>query len=155
MSNLLLQSCSASKKEVGEPTPAFQLYSGYFYKILKKSIREGEFRSDMDINILSAKYGLLDTSDEIEYYDQRMDRARARELNPSVVESVANRIEESGYERVVINMGATYRNAIAGLGERVDVPLVEIPGSGIGEKGNALYRFIRGEDSVVSRLDGV
>lgn len=153
MSTLLLQSCSASKREVNEPTPAFELYSGYFYKILKKSIRENEFRTDTDIAILSAKHGLIDTSDEIEYYDWRMDTARARELNPSVVDTAEEWIRGAEYDRVVLNMGLPYREALAGLSTRVDTPLAEVPGDGIGEKGNALYRFIRGEDAAVRAVD--
>lgn len=149
MSTLLLQSCSASKREVEGTLPAFELYSGYFYKILKKCIREGELRSDVEIAILSAKYGLLDTAEEIEYYDRRMDSQRARELNSSVVDAVAERIHEAGHDRVVVNMGETYREAISGLSDLVDVPIVEIHGDGIGEKGSALHGFIRGDDSVL------
>jgi cytoplasmic iron level regulating protein YaaA (DUF328/UPF0246 family) len=155
MPNLLLQSCSASKREVSGPTPAFDLYSGYFYKILNKSMREGEFRSDIDINILSAKYGLLDPSDEIEWYDQQMDRARADELNPSVVDAIETRVTDAEYDRIVVNMGSTYRRAISGLNQRVDATVAEIQGGGIGEKGNALYRFIRGDDSVLKEINDV
>lgn len=155
MPTLLLQSCSASKNEVNRETPALELYSGYFYKIIKKSIRNDEFRSDTDLLILSAKYGILDPTDEIPYYDREMDSARAQELHADVVESIATRIEEVGYDQLVVNMGSTYREAIEGLGEHVDVPILGIPGDGIGEKGNALYRFIRGDDAVVEVMDDV
>lgn len=153
MSTLLLQSCSASKQEVSEPTPAFELYSGYFYKILKKSIRNGEFRSETDISILSAKHGIIDTSTEIEYYDQQMTTSRARELNQSVIGAVTDRVHEEGYSRVVINMGAPYRETLSGVTAHIDAVIAEIPGGGIGEKGNALYRFIRGDDSAVKVVD--
>lgn len=155
MPNLLLQSCSASKNEVDSPTPAFDLYSGYFYRILDKCVRDGEFRPDTDVKILSAKYGVLDPSEPIEYYDRRMDSARAEELNPAVVETLAGHVERTGYDRIVVNMGAAYREAIAGLSDRVDATFAEITGDGIGEKGHALYRFIRGDDSVVTVVDDV
>lgn len=155
MSNLLLQSCSASKNEVSNPTPAFELYSGYFYKILKKSIREEEFRDDIEVTILSAKYGILDQWEEIDYYDRQMDTKRARELNDNVVTSISDRVESGSYDRIIVNMGSTYRKALTGLGERVDVPLFEISGGGIGEKGHALHRFIRGDDSVIQVMDSV
>ena len=155
MSNLLLQSCSASKREIDTPVPAFDLYTGYFYKILKKAIRENEIRSDMDISILSAKYGFLDQSEEIPYYDQRMDASRAKELNEKVVDSIADHIDGADYNRIVVNMGKSYRSAIAGLGDRVEVPLVAVSGNGIGEKGHSLHQFIRGDDSVVMELTDV
>lgn len=155
MPNLLLQSCSASKQKVNHPTPAFDLYTGYFYKIINKSIRENEFRSDTDINILSAKYGLIAPDDEIEYYEQRMSSSRARELNPTVVQDITKLVKDNQYDRIVINMGSTYRKAIAGLDEYVDVALGEITGGGIGEKGSALYQFVRGDDSVVEVRNSV
>lgn len=151
MPNLLLQSCSASKNDVNHPTQAFDLYSGYFYMILKKSMRENEFRSDTDLCILSAKYGILEPTDEIEFYDKQMDAARARELNASVVEALSERVSANSYDRIIVNMGTTYRKAIEGLNDNVDANIEAITGGGIGEKGNALYRFIRGDDSV---LDG-
>lgn len=153
MSHLLLQSCSASKREVDGALPAFELYSGYFYKILKKSIRDGEFRSDVDIAILSAKHGVLDTDDEIEYYDRRMDDERARELNSSVVDSVARRVNDADHERIVVNLGREYQRAVRGLSDRVETPIAKIAGGGIGEKGSALYEFIRGDDSVLREVD--
>lgn len=155
MSSLLLQSCSASKNEVNGTASAMDVYSGYFYKIIKKSMREGVFRADTDLHILSAKYGLLDASEKIETYDRRMDRERARELNQEVVDAVRERITAHSYERVILNMGLEYRAALEGLDEHVDVPIVEISGGGIGEKGNALYRFLRGDDSAVSEASGV
>ena len=155
MPNLLLQSCSASKRAVDTPTPAFDLYTGYFYKILKKAIREGEMRPDIEITVLSAKYGLLDRNEEIEYYNQRMDTERARALNEDVLESVTEKTAKSEYDQIIVNMGETYRRAISGLSGCVDVPIVAIPGTGIGEKGHRLYEFIRGDDSVVTELTNV
>lgn len=155
MSNLLLQSCSASKRETETSVPAFDLYTGYFYKILKKAIRENEIRPDIDISILSAEYGLLDQFEEIPYYDQRMNASRAQELNKEVVESIADRVESDDYDRIVVNMGKPYRSAITGLGDEVEVPLVTVSGNGIGEKGHNLHQFIRGDNSAVRELTNV
>jgi len=155
MPNLLLQSCSASKQEVDNPLPAFELYSGYFYRILKKAIRDDEFRSDVDINILSAEHGLIKPSDEIAPYDRRMDRKRAEALNPTVLDSIETRVGQDNYERIIVNMGETYRGAVTGLEHRVDATIAEIQGDGIGEKGNALYRFIRGDESAVNPSDSL
>lgn len=155
MSHLLLQSCSASKREVEDALPAFEVYSGYFYKILGKSIRNDEFRPDVDIAILSAKYGILDPDDEIQYYDQRMNHERASELNSLVLDAIAKRVNSADYKRIVINLGQEYQKAIAGLSTRVEVPISKIPGGGIGEKGNALYKFIRGDDSVLLEVDEI
>ena len=155
MSHLLLQSCSASKRKADGALPALEMYTGYFYKIFDKSIRNDEFRPDVDIAILSAKHGVLDPDDEIEYYDQRMDRERAMELNSSVLDTIATRVNHGSYKRIVINIGQEYRRTIVGLSNRVETPILEIPGGGIGEKGSALYKFIRGDDSVLSEVDEI
>lgn len=155
MTHLLLQSCSASKQKVEGTLPAFELYSGYFYRILNKSLRDSEIRTDLDIAILSAKHGVLNPDEEIEYYDERMDSQRAGELNTSILDDLTTRVNHTGYDGIVINAGQEYQEAIHGLSDQVDTPILEIPGSGIGEKGNALYKFIRGDDSVLSETDGI
>lgn len=155
MSHLLLQSCSASKRKEDGVLPALDIYSGYFYRILDKSIRNGEFRSDVDIAILSAKHGVLDPEDEIGYYDQQMDRERATQLNSSVLDAISTRVTNAGYQRIVINIGQTYKKALVGLSDRVETPILEIPGGGIGEKGSAFHKFIRGDDSVLREVDGI
>lgn len=144
MSTLLVQSCSASKNRMKEPTPAMDVYSGYFFKIIKKAAREQAMRDDLDIRILSAKYGLLDPEDCIEYYDQKMDRSRAAELRDSVITDIETQIDKYGYSRIVVNLGEPYKKAIEGLDQRVDPEVLFIEGDGIGNKGHELKRFIRG-----------
>ncbi len=155
MPNLLVQSCSQSKNEVSDPTPAFDVYSGYFYRILKKAIRTGEFREDTDIVILSAKYGILEADEPITAYDQIMSENRAEELNEDVVDSIESAVDAGGYDRIVLNMGKTYRQSLAGLTDQITVPVAEIEGGGIGEKGGELHQFIRGDDSVPTVVNDV
>lgn len=149
MSSLLLQSCSNTKQETDTALPALDLYSGYFYKIIKKSKREGEIRPDLDICILSAKHGLLQPDELIERYDRRMDAARARELKDSVQAELRELIQQNGYDQVIINMGKTYRKAINGFDENLDITTTVVTGDGIGEKGHVLKRVLRGEDSLL------
>jgi len=52
MPTLLVQSCSATKNHVTEPTRAIEVYDGYFFRIIKKAMREGAFRSDIELRIL-------------------------------------------------------------------------------------------------------
>lgn len=148
MSTLLVQSCSKSKNQAQSPGSAFDIYDGYYYKILKKAINDGTLVDGLDICILSARYGLLDPDDKIEVYDQRMDAARASELRSEVTEGIKSRVTEVSYDEIVINAGKTYRAAIDH--ESLPAPVYEIPGDGLGEKGHNLKRFIRGEPAVVS-----
>ena len=147
MSTLLVQSCSKSKISTTEPVQAIDLYSGYFYKIIKKSIRDGEFEEGIDISILSAKYGLITPNELIREYDQRMSKERAEELADEVTEELREWVIEKGYERVVINAGQTYRNALDP--DKIPAEVSYISGDGIGTKGHALKKFIRGNDSIL------
>ncbi len=103
----------------------------------------------MDLKILSAKYGLLEPDEQIEYYDYRMDKQRAEELRPIVVDELQQLILEREYERVVVNMGKEYRMAIRGFDDGLDIIPEYIGGEGIGYKGHVLKRFVRGDDTVL------
>lgn len=147
MSTLLVQSCSKSKISTTEPVQAIDLYSGYFYKIIKKSRRTGEFAEDIDISILSAKHGLISPDEPIMEYDQRMSKERAEELADEVTEELRELVIDGRYERVVINAGRTYRHTLDP--EKIPADVSYISGDGIGTKGHALKKFINGNDSIL------
>lgn len=142
MQTLLIQSCSKSKIEPSEPVPALELYSGYYYKIIKKAKREGEFDSNIDICILSAKHGLIDSNTNLSFYDQKMDSERALELRNEVKETLKNRLNTHKYDEVLINMGQSYREAIQGIEDEIDIPVCVIEGK-LGERGRKLKQRIR------------
>lgn len=147
MSTLLVQSCSASKRESSSPMPAIELYDGYFYKIINKSRREDAFRDDLHLRILSAKHGILGPTEEITTYDRRMTADRAAELRESVLASLVETTEELGVGHVVINAAAEYRAAVEGLETRLEGCTVSyITGQGNGEMGSKLKSFIRADE---------
>lgn len=147
MHSLLVQSCSATKNRVTEPTRALDVYDGYFFRIIKKAIRDGEFNSDVDICILSAEHGLIDADDTITTYDRRMTPSRAEELRESVTNGICKRVDEEDYNKVVLNLGKEYFQAVGDLTEQKNVETSTIHGGGIGVKGRKLKRFVR-TDSV-------
>ena len=152
MSTLLIQGCSKSKNRVTEPTPAIELYAGYFFKIIKKSIRDGEITEDCDICILSAEYGIVDANVPIDPYDRRMDTERARELASPVSKTLCQKYDGS-YDRIVFNLGKTYRIAMNEFVEQSSTSLYQVDGAGIGEKGHVLKRFLRGDDSMITQYE--
>lgn len=151
MSVLLIQSCSESKQRQKAPLPARELYTGYFYKIINKSRREGCLRDDIVLRILSAEHGILRPDSLVNYYDRRMTPERATELNPSVVNPVVNTIEKEEINRVIVNVGSDYRPALAGLKSLIpdNIELTFVNGAGIGEKGQQLKSIIRTDEQTV------
>lgn len=147
MSILLVQSCSAAKNEVAEPTRALDVYDGYFFRIIKKAIREDEFRAELDICILSAEHGLIGPDEEIVTYDRRMTTDRAAELRDSVTADLVQRTERIEYDKIVLNTGSAYECAIADITDCTNATMVKIDGEGIGYKGKQLKQFIRSKDA--------
>lgn len=147
MSTLLVQSCSGTKRDTDGEVPALDLYTGYFFKIIKKSIHDGALRDDLDICILSAEHGVVGPDEPIDHYDRRMDSVRAAALNEEVVTDLRARVRDGGYDRVVVNMGSVYRDAIEGFDDPLSVEVQYIEGAGIGHKGHALKRVVRGDDA--------
>lgn len=145
MPSLLVQSCSATKNQVSKPTPAIEVYDGYFFRIIKKAMREGKFRSDIDLCILSAEHGVLDAKDEITTYDRRMTAERAAELCEPVSNELRSRLEIGDYETVILNVGNVYKKAITGLSEDKNIHVKSLEGDGIGFKGRQLKSLIRSD----------
>lgn len=149
MQPLLIQGCSKSKNRPEEAVPALELYSGYFFKIIKKAMRDGDFNERIDLFILSAEHGLIDADTKISWYDREMDSARAEELAPSVRAEIHRR-DVDDYDNIVINVGGAYRRTLNGIADSVDTDIHYIEGDGIGYKGQVLKRFIRGESDALT-----
>lgn len=108
---LLIIPCSKLKDPHPGLMPAVKRYAGPFYRLIN-----GMGRPDnLDILILSAKYGLISAETPIEYYDMRMSDARAAELQPSVTSQLKERFAEHAYDEVFINLGKQYEKALDGI----------------------------------------
>ena len=75
---LLIVACSQRKRSDPYLLPAIERYDGGNFRVLRKAMREGYWPQNMDVLILSAKYGLINASTFIADYDQRMNRERAK-----------------------------------------------------------------------------
>ena len=80
--SLLIISCSGRKIKTLGRMPAIERYDGQSYRIIRKAIREGCFPANLDILIISAKFGLLAWDAKIEDYDQLMSKEQAQKLRP-------------------------------------------------------------------------
>jgi len=113
--HLMIISCSDKKNIQPGLLPAIQRYKGAWYGVINKLKREGNLPDNLEILIISAKYGLINSEIQIENYDQKMDYTRARELNEPILSKLENIIYTTSYERILVNLGSTYMAAISGL----------------------------------------
>ncbi len=142
---LLLVSCSKKKKPyyTKDGIPAIELYDGPQFKILRKYLDI----PNLDIYIISAKYGLVGSLDYIELYDMEMTAKRAEELKNTINKSLDSIFEQNQYSEVLINLGKNYLRALDGFTKKLnnqDCNIVIISGR-IGER---LHRMKKWLDSL-------
>ena len=122
--NLLIISCSQRKVRAPGLIPAIDLYDGPTYRTLRKFWPDGHSPLNLDVVIISAKYGLLRCQQLIENYDQRMTMERAEELRPKVQARLRALIQDKregfpfslgAYDQVFINLGKTYMQTLEGF----------------------------------------
>jgi cytoplasmic iron level regulating protein YaaA (DUF328/UPF0246 family) len=112
---LLVISCSNRKSRVGGLLPAIERYTGAWYGVVNKLRREKKLPQNLDIVIISARYGFLRANELIEYYNLRMTEERAKELNPQIINGFKSLLNDKHYDTVFINLGKDYMAAVKGL----------------------------------------
>lgn len=104
--HLIILPCSKEKRQL-DNVKAINLYNGPFYKIIRK------FNLDnIDLLIMSAKYGLIDSNHLISYYDMKMTTERAKEIAEETQLRLNDVLVNSNYEEILINLGKTYMVAL-------------------------------------------
>lgn len=134
---LIILPCSKSKKVLTN-TQAINLYDGPFYRLIRKYNP-----SDTEIMILSAKYGLIESTDKISYYDQKMTKDRAKELSNCVSIKLTQKLNENDYIRIYINLGKIYTYALADSMSALNQHNTLFASGRIGERISQLKQWIR------------
>jgi cytoplasmic iron level regulating protein YaaA (DUF328/UPF0246 family) len=140
-------SCSSRKLRLEGQVSAWALYDGVAYRMLKRMQREDKFPQDVDILILSARYGLIRPDTPIAFYDQRMTSATALEQadrNRTILRSVLN---DSSYHTVFAAMGRVYMTAIEPTSEWLPANVsFQVAEGGIGCKLRHLKIWLTAKD---------
>lgn len=110
---LMIIPCSKRKCDcVGRTIAAIDLYDGPFYRIIRGVFRQKGYHKQLDVLIMSAKYGLIPSHENILYYEQRMTLNRARELSDSVTKTLISYLHRNHYKEIFINLGKSYMPAL-------------------------------------------
>lgn len=144
---LLILPCSKQKKKLSSVCAA-DIYDGPFYKIIRKHRMD-----DIDILIISAKYGLINSVDLISYYDQKMTRKRAKEIARETKLRLERVLANNNYNEIFINLGKTYMLALDDCHEVIQGYNICWARGGIGERLHQLkswLRSIRSEEVLTS-----
>ncbi len=140
---LLIISCSKRKKRASGLLPAMERYDGISYLILKKAKRKGYLPKNLDLLIISAKYGLIEADSLIEDYDLLMTEKRAKQLKNLVAPMLAEKVKLIKYNEIFLNIGKTYKMALEGWDSdiRRDSSIIFASGS-IGKKSSQMLRWL-------------
>jgi hypothetical protein len=112
---LLVVGCSKTKSAAPGPLPARERYNGMFWKVIRRALREcSALEQDLDIIVISAAFGAIESHLPIPWYERRMTRDRAGEAREQVVALLNDHLMRQAYDDILICLGATYRLAIAG-----------------------------------------
>ena len=102
---LLINSCSKLKKKL-YGVKAIELYDGPSFKIIRK------YKSlNIDLFIVSAKYGLITENDIIDYYDEKMTFKKAKSMSIEIADRICDLIKDKKYEEILLNLGKNYKVA--------------------------------------------
>ncbi len=71
---LLVLSCSATKRDDEGKIPALERYDGSAYRVIRSFLRHAAWPEALSVAVFSAKHGLIGGLAQIENYDQRMTR---------------------------------------------------------------------------------
>ena len=107
MSSLLIMSCSKTKKHL-ENVPAIELYDGQAYRVMRKRSPE-----NLEILIISAKYGIIRSSDIVSYYDQVMTVTEAVKMKEHVENVIRKTVWKRNSMRIFITLGFPYNLAVS------------------------------------------
>lgn len=88
--------------------PAIERYDGPLFQVLRRFLRESPQQArGLDVYILSAAFGLIPRDFPTPQYDQKMNIARAVELQPHVT-TLFSDLLQSNYVSILLVLGKTY-----------------------------------------------
>jgi len=141
---LLVLGCSKRKRPEPGLVPAIERYDGVNFRVLRKAIREGYWPSNLDMLILSAKYGLIEQDTLIKHYDLSMTFKRANTIQANASADLDAQLKRKSYNEVFINLGKNYMVALALSKELKTVDnRVHYPVGGIGEKMSQMKMWLQ------------
>lgn len=138
---LLVISCSKNKRKL-ENRPALEVYDGPYYRILRKNDL-----TNVDVLIVSAQYGLIDSGALISAYERRMTKELADEIKPTVSSNLTLRIDSEEYEEVFFELGSLYMYATGIDPNEFEKIKVTVDKGPIGVRLHNLKSWLNGLDS--------
>lgn len=141
--DLLILSCSKSKRGNQDGLTALDRYDGPMFRVLRRFMQFHP--SKLEVLVLSAKFGLIQGTSIIPDYDQKMTKLRAQELNSAILEILKAEFEQRNYQRILIAVTENYLPALNGYEVLTPSTAQVILANGtIGRKLSILHQWLYG-----------
>jgi len=129
---LLVIESSKIKTNVSNPAPAIELYNDPIYQTIRKMDKEGSLPKNIQILIISTKYGLLGAYDLIEKYNPKISKKRAEKLKKGITKKFTLFLENKNFRKVFISTGKDYTSLLENVNFGCEV--IKVPYRSIVEK---------------------
>lgn len=128
----LILSCSQRKNYAAGLLAAVDRYDGINYKVLRRFYRSSQ--EQIDVYVLSARYGLISITEKIPHYDHSMTSSRADELSDVVLKQAEQFFLDPltlAEDRFFIGLGGQYHRAFSDVTRAIEgrAPLTIANGS--------------------------
>lgn len=147
MSRIVITSCSKCKIDKPNLVSAIDRYDGPSFRLLRKYLRQPA--DDIDIFILSAKFGLVSHQTQLPYYEQKLDKFHAEDLGIlASSQALPLFADSSGATEIFVNLGKTYFEAFQPTLHQISVDISLTIASGTsGRRLSELHDWLYGEKS--------
>lgn len=108
LERLLVISCSRTKSPSEGLRPAWERYDGRVFRLIRELQTSGQWPTNIDVLIISARFGLLRPSDPIPWYDEAMTFQRAEEHRPSVSNELSRLANSNRYRDCFVLLEPAY-----------------------------------------------
>ena len=143
---LLILSCSRRKHSSPSLLPALERYDGPAFWVINKFMRMRPFEAQfLDVYILSAKFGLIPSSQLIPNYDHRVTLQKVKELQLPTLTELKRILVDRQYDELFISMGKDYLRVLVGYESLVPANLKVTVSTGVmGRKQAELRNWLHG-----------
>lgn len=140
---LLILSCSRRKSSRITRGPAWDVYDGPLYQVLKRLLRgHPGWETELSLLIVSARYGLLERDQIIDTYDDRLTAARASRCGEDWGTRLRELVAGRRFRSAHISLGRDYLRALPGLPELLAPTPIDWASGGIGVRNAQTKRWV-------------
>lgn len=146
MQRIIITSCSQRKKIDKNLLPAIERYDGPSFRLLRKYLCQTT--DNLDVYILSAKYGLISYENEIPFYEEKLKKQKSGELTKLSISQANHIFPKTKRKEVFVNLGDLYLQVFEPILEKLSQTnsLVFTSGSS-GKRLAEMHDWLYGENS--------